>query len=359
MSILDKPLTPPPRRSRWRTFSILGILLILLIILFAFTDIRADIALVVHFVSAPNHFTYSGHSDYVSAIAWSPDGKRIASGSGDHTVQVWDAPSGGHVLTYRGHSRDVSSLAWSPDGKNIVSGSIDGKIQVWNAMTGNDIYTYTGHSDAVFDVAWSPDGKRVASASNDGSVQIWDAFTGMHVISHLSALSTRLIRAPWNAVAWSPDGKHVAIGGTGDAIVLDSMTGNILGYYGHHGGSVHALTWSPDGIYLAIGRDDTTVQVWNVATITNVYTYTGHSDDVFTVAWSPDGKRIASGSADGLVQVWDALTGAHVYTYRGHADYYPGHFTSGKAVNAIAWSPDGKRIASGSDDMTVQVWQAM
>ena len=122
---------------------------------------------------------------------------------------------------------------------------------------------------------------------------------------------------------------------------------------------MHALVWSPDGVYLAIGRDDTTVQVWNVATITNVYTYTGHSDDVLTVAWSPDGKRIASGSADGLVQVWDALTGDHVYTYRGHADYYPGHFTSGKAVNAVAWSPDGKHIASGSDDMTVQVWQAM
>lgn len=77
------------------------------------------------------------------------------------------------------------------------------------------------------------------------------------------------------------------------------------------------------------------------------------------MAWSPDGKRIASGSADGLVQVWDALTGNNVYTYRGHADYYWGHFTSGQAVYSVAWSPDGKRIASGSNDMTVQVWQAM
>src|SRR6266568_2562225 len=275
MSILDKPLTPPPRRSRRRTFIILGIIFILLIALFLFTDVRADTAFIVHFVSAPDHYMYSGHSDYVSAVAWSPDGKRIASGS------------------------------------------------------------------------------------DDGSVQIWHAFTGMHVFSYLSPFNVRRIRTSWNAVAWSPDGKHVAIGGTGDAIVLDSTTGAIIGYYGHHGGSVHALAWSPDGIYLATGRDDTTVQVWNVATTTNVYTYTGHSTDLFTIAWSPDGKRIASGSADGLVQVWDALTGDHVYTYRGHADYYPGHLTSGKAVNAVAWSPDGKRIASGSDDMTVQVWQAM
>ncbi len=273
-------------------------------------------------------------------------------------MQVWDAADGGHVLTYRGHSSDVSSLAWSPDGKNIVSGSVDNTVQVWDATTGNHIYTYHGHSDAVFDVAWSPNGKRIVSASNDGSVQIWNAFAGMHVISHLSPLNTRLIRTPWNAVAWSPDGKYVAIGGVGDAIVLDSTIGTIKGYYGHHGGSVHSLTWSPDGIYLAIGRDDSTVQVWNVATTSNVYTYTGHSTDVFTVAWSPDGKRIASGDSDGLVQVWDALTGDHVYINRGHADYYPGHFTSGKAIDAVAWSPDGKRIATGSDDTTVQVWQA-
>jgi WD40 repeat protein len=322
MSILDKEFTPPPRHSRRRLVIILSVIVVAILAITLFTDVRGEIAFVVHFVTAPNHFTYHGHTDYVSAVAWSPDGSRIASASGDHTVQVWDATGGGHVYTYYGHATDALTLAWSPGGKYLASGSLDTTVQVWNATNGDRLYTYHGHNDAVFDVAWSPDGTRIASAR-------------------------------------SPDGKRIVIGGLGDAILLDAGTARPLGYYGYHGGTVHSVAWSPDGNYIATGRDDTTVQVWNVATTKNVYTYTGHTTDVFTVAWSPDGKRIASGSADGLVQVWDALTGNHVYTYRGHADYYWGHFTSGQAVDTMAWSPNGKRIASGGNDMTVQVWQAM
>ncbi len=160
-------------------------------------------------------------------------------------------------------------------------------------------------------------------------------------------------------MAWSPDGKRIAIGGNGPAQVLDAKTGQSIAYYGYHGGIVHAAAWSPDGAYLAIGDSDFTVQVWNVATVRNVYTYSGHTSDVLAVAWSPDGpdgKRIASGSSDGTVQVWDALTGGHVYIYRGHADFALGHFTGGSAVNSVAWAPDGKHIASGGNDATVQVW---
>src|SRR6266699_5295047 len=146
MSILDKPLTPQPHRSKRRlTIIILSIVAVLLIALFVFTDIHADLAFVVHFATAPNHFTYQGHSDYVSAVAWSPDGKRIASGSGDHTVKVWDATDGSHVYIYRGHSADVSTLAWSPDGKYIVSAGLDNIVQVWEADSGKLIYTYRGH----------------------------------------------------------------------------------------------------------------------------------------------------------------------------------------------------------------------
>ncbi len=357
MSILDKPLEDRPTRSR-RPLFIAAIVLLLLLIFVAVTGLGNDVGFVAHFVSDPVHFTYSGHSNYVSAVAWSPNGKRIASASGDGTVQVWNAGNGGNVLTYRGHSSDVLAVAWSPDGREIASGSLDATVQVWNASTGATILTYRGHSDAVFSVAWSPDGREIASVGNDGTAQVWNAVTGKTLVNY-SVKYAKGVAPAWNSVAWSPDGKDIAIGGNGPVALLDAASGNVLNYYGSPGGVVHAVAFSPDGQYLAIGTSQDSVQVWNVAAVKNVYTNASNTTDVYAVAWSPDGKRIASGSGDGLVEVWDALTGDHLYTYRGHADFYPGHFTQDASVNAVAWSPDGKSIASGSSDNTVQVWQAL
>lgn len=359
MSILDKPLTPRPRRSkRRRAIIMLSIGAVLVIAFLLLTDIRADTSFVIHFITAPNHFTYHGHSDYVSTVDWSPDGKRIASASGDHTIQIWDAKDGSHVFTYRGHSADVSTLAWSPDGKYIASGGLDMTVQVWEAATGKLLYTYHGHNDVVYDVTWSPDGTRIASASNDGTVQVWHAFTGYTILTHKSPTPIKGSPVPWNAVAWSPNGKDIVIGGIGNIEVRNAATDSLIASYGYHAAIVHAVAWSPDGRYIAVGSSASLVELWDTITGRNIYTYQGHNADVLSVAWSPNGKRIVSGSSDGTAQVWDALTGTNEYTYRGHADYYWGHLTSGASVNTVAWSPDGSRIASGSNDMTVQVWEA-
>ena len=330
------------------------IILIIALITFSYISIHGSFASVQNVFTPPAHFTYRGHTQYVSSVAWSPDGTRIASASGDGTVQVWDAYTGKHVLIYRGHKGDVLSVAWSPNGQEIASAGLDSTVQVWNAATGQPILTYRGHSNAVFGVAWSPTGRYLASASEDGTVQVWNAVSGQHLYTYGQQSNTA--QSSWSAVSWSPDGTRLAIGGTSGALVFDALTGKNVTTYDVQG-TVHDVAWSPSGQYLAIASNSA-VQVWNVASKQNVYTFTGDSQSAFTVAWSPNGQRIASGSGDGMVSVWDALTGQHFSQYRGHFDLYPGHTTYNAAVNSLSWSPDGTHIASASGDDTVQVWPA-
>ncbi len=300
-------------------------------------------------------YTYDGHSERVYAVVWSPDGTRIVSGSSDETVQVWDADTGNLVCTYRGHFNSVDAVSWSPSGICIASGGADGTVQVWDATDGSHVYSYRGHSERVNAVSWSPDSKRLASASNDKTVQIWDATDGSHVYSYRGH-SERV-----NAVVWSPDGTRIVSGSDdGTAQVWDAADGgHVFSYRGHSSYDVRALAWSPNGTRIASGGGDGTVQIWDATDGSPVYTYRGHAQyvGINTVAWSPNSTRIASGSNDGTAQVWDAADGGHAYIYHGHSDYYLGHFITNAAVNSVIWSPKGTRIASGSDDNTVQVWQ--
>ena len=289
-------------------------------------------------------YIYRGHPDYVAAVTWSPDGKRIASGGADQTVQVWDATTGGHILIYRGH-RDVPyGVAWSPDGRRIASGSADRTVQVWNAVTGTLIFTYQHHSDTVNAIAWSHDGKRIASASYDNTVQVWDATTGDTIVTYRGHNM-----AVW-AVAWSPDDMRIASASFDHTVQLwDTATGGHPYIYRGHSKEARAVAWSPDGKYIVSGGHDRTAQVWDAVNGDHIVTYAGHSGIVYAVAWSSNGKRIASASGDKTVQVWDATTGNHAFLYHGHS----------AIVYAVAWSPDGQRIVSGGTDSTAQVWQAI
>ncbi len=320
-------------------------------------------------------FTYTGHSDAVYDVAWSPDGTRLASCSKDKTVQVWDAIDGSHVFTYRGHTADVYTVAWSPDGTRLASCSKDKTVQVWDAVGGDSVatdgshvFTYRGHKDQVISVAWSPDGTRLVSGggnlpgeqdqnnkTSDNTVQVWDAIDGSHVFTYRGHTDGV------QAVVWSPDGKRIASASLdktvqvwdavgGDSVAADG--GHVFTYRGHYD-VVKTVAWSPDGRRIASGSGDKTVQVWDAvggdsvaADGGHVFTYTGHIDWVNAVAWSPDGKRIASGSSDWTAQVWDVANGGHVFVYNGHP----------ASVYTVVWSPDGTRIASSSFDKTVQIW---
>jgi len=292
------------------------------------------------------------HSREVFAIAWSSDSKRVASG-GTEGVQVWDAATGETISTYRGHSTSVdiavpavNAVAWSPKGKLIASAGRDATVQVWDGTTGGHKLTYRGHSASqwVNGVAWSPDGTRIVSGSGDKTARVWDAATGNTLLTYQGHANASY---GVHAVAWSPDGGRIASAGDDNVQVWDAATGHLLATYDAGAYGAHAVAWSPDGKRIAAGCADDTARVWNATTGNPLTTYRGHQGGVLAVTWSAESKRIASASKDFDVQMWDATTGKQIYSY-GPTD----------VVSAVAWSPDGIRIASG-DYGLVHVWQAV
>ena len=247
--------------------------------------------------------TYAGHSDYVDAVAWSPDGQYLASGSWDGTVQVWDAHTGRLLTLYQGHSHAVSALAWSPDGQYIASGSWDHTVRVWDSFTGETLRVNSGPIEFVDAVAWSPNGRYVASGDSHNTVLVWNPRTGTTLPNSFIAYTGGILES----LAWSPDGRYIAAGFRDKTVrVLQALTGRLLYTYQAHTGDVSALAWSPNSQFIASGSGDHTVRVWNALTGATLFTYTGHSNTVAALAWSPNGRYIASGSWDHTVQVWAA-----------------------------------------------------
>jgi WD40 repeat protein len=300
---------------------------------------------------------FTGHLASVNALAWSPDGKFIASASDDTFVQVFEATTGTRRLIYRGHTEEVAAVAWSPTGQLIASGGQDRTVQIWNAVSGGaPVYTYTGHTDRVNGVAWSAKEPVLSSGSDDKSVQVWQSGTGHRIFTFLGHTAGVL------CVGWQPNQSSVA-SGSWDGSLRDWATvqhGNhfnsgdqIFNYSGHGANEVYALAWSPDSAFIASAGADQTVQISHGGDGTPAPPFftdhrrQDHINRVFALAWSPDGTSIASGDEDGNVYVWKAADRKTFFRYTGHQG----------AVNAVAWSPDGKFIASGSADTTVQVWQ--
>jgi len=286
--------------------------------------------------------TLSGHADIVTSVTWSPDGRTLASGSDDHTVKLWEAGSGQLLRTFSGHAGDVESVAWSPDGKTLASGSDDHTVKLWEAGSGQLLRTLSGHASAVWSVAWSPDGKMLASGGRDRTVKLWDAGSGeaLHTLSG----QTGAVRS----VAWSPDGKTLASGSDDNTVKLwEAGSGQLLRTLSGHADAVWSVAWSPNGKILASGSMDDTVKLWEVGSGRLLRTLSGHASIVWSVDWSPDGKALASGSEDRAVKLWEAGSGQLLRTLSGYATSY---------VTPVAWSLDGKLRASGSGDDTVKVW---
>jgi WD40 repeat protein len=284
--------------------------------------------------------TLRGQSVGVMSVAFSPDGQRLASGSLDATVKVWDLTNGNVRRTLTGHSDGVTSVAFSPDSRYLASGSSDQTVKVWDVTRGQMLQTLAGHTHQVTSVAYSPDGRHIVSGSHDLTVRVWDWASGklVHKLTgHIKGIS---------GVAVSADGQRVAGGGGKKVIVWDLASGHEICAFASQSGDIQSVAFSPDGRHLGSGHSDKMVHVWDLDGGDEPQVLRGHSRTVNSVTFSPDGQRIATASGDWTVKVWDVASGEALRTLAGHA----------WSFQSVAFSPDGRRLASASHDGMIKLW---
>jgi WD40 repeat protein len=299
-------------------------------------------ALAAALVASRVRVVLHGHDDEVRAVAWSPNGQQLATGSRDRTARIWDTQKGSTLATLSGHDGWVLGVAWSPDGCRLATSSIDHSARIWDAKSSKELVQLRAHDNWIRTVGWSPDGCRLATGSRDRTARIWDTSTG-------NELAVLRGHDGWVlGVAWSPDGSRLATGSHDrTARIWDIDTGAELAVLRGHDDEVWGVAWSPDGSRLATGSRDRTARIWDANTGDELAVLRGHDDDgVGEVAWSPDGRQLATGSADRTARIWDTNTGGELIMFRGHDDW----------VRGVAWSPNGRELATASTDRTIRIW---
>jgi WD40 repeat protein len=277
-----------------------------------------------------------GHQHAVVALAYSPDGARIASASWDETARVWDARTGRETATFRGHSAAVTGVAWTRDGRHVASASRDGTVRVWDQATGAEVLTLDAQAGTVYGLAFNRDGTALATAHYDGSARVWDATTGRATVT-----IARAHNLPVLGVAFSPDGAHLASAGGGDNVVKvwdwQADTKQPLHTLRAPENIIRNPAYSPDGRQLAaVVATPARVWTWDMTTGEGNVRPLPNSWNAAQAVFTPGGRlAVVSGGRIEFLELGPLEAPALVGCHAGE-------------IACAAFSPDGRRMATGA-----------
>lgn len=287
--------------------------------------------------------TFLAHSDWVSTIVFAADVGRIASGSFDHSIKVWNYQTGELIRVVSQNAGAVYALAFSHDYNLLAQGGSEQNIKLWEIETGALVEICKEHSGSVRAIAISSNGKTLASGSYDGTIKLWDLETAKEIRSFTKHSGTV------SSIAFSPEGEILASGG-GDGIIKlwHWSTGQLLHSLAGDLGVISGIAFHPTQPILASASSDRTIKLWDLSTRDRLFTFIGHSGGVSSVCFSPDGKILFSASVDGSIIIWNLATGEQLTTLS---------FEPTQAIVSMALSQNGQTLAAGSVNGILKIWQ--
>jgi WD40 repeat protein/serine/threonine protein kinase/tetratricopeptide (TPR) repeat protein len=289
-----------------------------------------------------------------TAVAWSPDGNRLVSGSDDGKIRIWDPVDRKVVLSIDGHDVGklspqfglIRSLAWSSDGTRVASGGLDGNVKVWNVGDGSEVFALPNDHGPVWSVAWGPEGTQLAASYQNGTIRVVEGLNSTPKEHAFQAHEPTWLGA--RTLAWSPNGDSLASSGADGFVKIWDATGGIERARMPSQEAVFSIAWSPDGSRLASTDTNSLVTTWDAATAVKISTLRSHSSWVEAVVWSPDGTRLASCGLDNTVRISDPNLGEETLVLHGDTGWF----------HDISWHPDGAQLAAASSDGHIWIWDA-